>query len=284
MVDEPGQGAKDPAQETIFNSDIGDDWGEAFEAEDFMSAPKKEASQEFFLPDEPEDTLSAIPVADEGQAASTPSATPVRIPSLLHTFLDRFRRTTIAVRLAIILLPLIGVALFLALNRSPKHVASTSAGPAKSVADHPTPQGTAEPHQQQPASTGHETPPPPIAHGEPPAVHHAEPPPEVKPIRKKWRFPAVIVHAKTQAEQPPIIVTTDLTLILRLSPEAIPPAQRESFVRETLYQFFNNQPPDDLRRYALERGEMNRKLQAWLLKQWPDLPLDAIAIDRYQLL
>ena len=64
----------------------------------------------------------------------------------------------------------------------------------------------------------------------------------------------------------------------------MPPTDKDSFVREILYQFYANQPVDDLQRYALERNEMNRKLQAWIIKQWPELPLDSIAVDRYQLL
>jgi hypothetical protein len=284
MVDEAGQGAKDPAQETIFNSDIGDDWGEAFEAEDFMAAPKEEASSEFFLPDEPEESFTHIPVADE---AKTPTAVPppaARILPLLHSLTARFRQTPIAIRLAVILLPLVGLSLFLTLHRSPKHAATKTEPSPQTRAVSPAAEPPPEAKHPQPTTTDHEPAPPPTALGEPPPGEHKEPVAAPKLIRKKWRFPAIIVHAKTTADQTPIILTTDLTLILRLSPEAIPPSQRESFIREIIYQFFTNQPPDDLRRYALERGEMNRKLQAWLMKQWPDLPLDAIAIDRYQLL
>ena len=286
MVDEAGKGDKDPAQETIFNSDIGDDWGEAFEAEDFMAAPKEEASSEFFLPDEPEESFTNIPVADEAKTQTAVAPPAGRILPLLHPLTARFRQTPIAIRLAVILLPMVGLALFLTLHRSPKHAATKTEPSLRTSAVHPAAEPPADAKHPQPTTTDHEPapPPPPTAQGEPPAVKHKEPIPEPKLIRKKWRFPAIIVHAKTTADQTPIILTTDLTLILRLSPEAIPPSQRESFIREIIYQFFTNQPPDDLRRYALERGEMNRKLQAWLMKQWPDLPLDAIAIDRYQLL
>jgi hypothetical protein len=107
---------------------------------------------------------------------------------------------------------------------------------------------------------------------------------EGKELRKKWRFPAIIVHAKTNKDQGSLILSIDLTLILKLAPEVMPPYDKESFIREILYQFYANQPVDDLQRYALERGEVNRKLQAWIVKQWPELHLDSIVIDRYQLL
>lgn len=284
MVDEPGQGGKDHAQETIFNSDIGDDWGEAFEAEDFMAAPKEEASKEFFLPDEPEEAFIDIPVADDAKPITAVVTPTGRVIPLLNALSARFRQTPIAFRLAILLLPVIGLSLFLTLHRSPKHVVTKTGPSPHSAAVHPAAEPPADVKPQQLSSTDHEPPPPPTTQGEPPAVKHEAPVVEPKLIRKKWRFPAIIVHAKTAVDQTPIILTTDLTLILRLSPEAIPPVQRESFIRDIFYQFFTNQPPDDLRRYALERGEMNRKLQSWILKQWPELPLDAIAIDRYQLL
>ena len=282
MVDQPGKGEKDTSQGTIFNSDIGDDWGEAFEAEDFMAAPKEEASTEFFLPDEP--TAGTLPPSLAGdaaqiqpQAVSSPGG---RIPLLLVTLRDRFRRTPLPLRLALLLIPLVGLTLFLTLPRLHPPPAPEPGAQPKTEAVQPAAETPALPPPPEAPTDGHATTPPVAVHEESPPP----PPPEPKKLRKKWRFPALIVRAKAETDQPPIILATDLTLVLKLAPESIPPAGREPFVRELLYQFYTNQPPADLRRYALERGEMNRRLQAWIMKQWPELPLDAITIDRYQLL
>lgn len=287
MTDKPGPGAKDSDQETIFNSGIGDDWGEAFEAEDFMSTPKEEASSPFFLPEEPlEPTQAAESDAAQPQDAAPPAS---RLACLCQSLSDRFRSTPLPLRLAVIVLPVLALGLWLTLR---KGSAPSPPSPAilQQEASHPAPAAP-------PVTTPHDTPPPPPelakteAHPAPEATPTAHdeitkptpPPPEKKLLRKKWRFPALIVHAKADKESAPAILTLDLNLILKLSPEAMPPADKDYFIRELLYQFLTNQPLDDLQRYALDRGEMNRKLQAWIIKQWPDLPLASVAVERYQL-
>lgn len=283
MVDIPGLEDKTAAQETIFNSDIGDDWGEAFEAEDFMVSSRKEADNEFFLPDE---TVARPPVSSgKGALAASPTLTPAQtspassslsegIALFLQSLVARFRKTSTLLRLAVVALPILALIIVLVLHQSPRTVAPKSRPlPTQAEGAHSREKLITKP--PQPETTAHKAAPAPE-----PKVSM----PEVKKIRKSWRFPAIIVPVKADNDQSPAILTASLTLILKLTPESTPPAGKDSFIREALYQFFINQPLDDLQGYALVRGEMSRKLQAWILKQWPELPLDSITVDRYQLL
>lgn len=314
MADQPEQEAKDTGQETIFNSGIGDDWGEAFEAEDFMAAPSDEPSAEFFLPDEVTGaTVLDVPI-DAGERAATATVAPPSglMAGLQHPRFDRFRAIPLPFRLAAVALPLLALILFLALRgKAPEQMASTPATPPKTAVE-PQAEIEAPPEAHPPEAHPPESEPSPAVGTAPEAKSEVEapsvsppettqavveshqlPPEETareseslapKEVRKKWRFPAIIVHGKIDKDQAPIILTVDLTLVLKLAPEVMPPSAKESFIREILYQFYTNQPADDLKRYALERGEMNRKLQAWILKQWPELSLESIAVDRYHLL
>lgn len=278
MADDPGQEAKDTGQKTIFNSGIGDDWGEAFEVESFIVAsPEEEARAEFFLPDEAVEAVVDIPVEAEGEAQAEVSSLG-RFSDLRHLFFARFRAIPTPFRIALVAGPLLALILFFALPEKPPQIVPG-----------PEPQPEAVPVIQPDPAVVHlpeaepETPAEP--HSAPVEIRASEPvSSEMKMLRKKWRFPAIIVHTKTDQGHGPAILATDLTLILKLAPGDMPPADKDSFVREILYQFYANQPFDDLQRYALERSEMNRKLQAWIIKQWPELPLDSIAVDRYQLL
>jgi len=304
MADQPGQESKAAGQETIFNSDIGEDWGEAFESEDFMALSSEEASAEFFLPDEPSDTSALnIPIAEVSPppSAIVPPPDSLEVAELRPSLLSRLRTIPRWIPLTLVALPLVAVLsvwFWRAKALSPKAVSSE--GQLAAVVPQPSPQS--DPPTSLPAQAPEEVPaapphsPLPQAPAEQAASEelHASPhpaadsaessSPAAKELRKKWQFPAIIVHAKTEPGGAPVVLSMDLTLIVKLPPEATPPAGREPFIREIFYQFYYNQPVENLRRYALDRGEMNRSLRAWIVKQWPDLPLDAIVIDRYQLL
>lgn len=281
MVDEPKNESKDPAAETIFNSSIGDDWGEAFEAEDFMASPEEDASSEFFLPDEPTASSlqpgSASPSAEEARpsAAKKPPLQPAVLGNTLRT---RFCTLPLSLRIASTATPiLLGIALILFLNKAPSQPTTEQPEVVQKalVAD----QTTTNPTSPEPPKL--QTEPAPRQPDKPPIVSAT---PNNKEIHKKWHFPAIIVQAKTTKNQEVTILSTDLTLTLKLHPEIMLPSAKDSFIREMIYQFYSNQPPDDLRRFALERGEMTRKMQAWITKQWPGLPLESIKVDRYQVL
>ena len=103
-------------------------------------------------------------------------------------------------------------------------------------------------------------------------------------VRKKWAFPAFIIPVNNPApDQPVTFVLVDITLITSLADQEDPPADKKIFVRDIIYQFFQNKPLDELRRFSLARGEMNKELRAWLLKQWPEAPIESIIFNQYHL-
>lgn len=84
------------------------------------------------------------------------------------------------------------------------------------------------------------------------------------------------------SDQPVTFVLVDITLIASLDDQEDPPAEK-IFVRDIIYQFFQNKPLEELRRFSLARGEMNKELRAWLLKQWPEAPIESIIFNQYHL-
>ena len=103
-------------------------------------------------------------------------------------------------------------------------------------------------------------------------------------LRKKWPFSSFLIASEQKKDKKIIFVAIDLTLITLLPQGASPPEDKEAFVRDLIYQFFVNQPAYELKRYSLARGEMIRRLRSWIIRQWPDAPVETITFSRYQVL
>lgn len=102
--------------------------------------------------------------------------------------------------------------------------------------------------------------------------------------RKKWPMQAFFIAVQQKDSTESLLVRIDLNLVLLLDPGSNIPEEKRAFVRNTIFQFFANRPPEELRRYSLARGEMLRNLDAWLQKEWPQNPIASIMFDRYQIL
>ncbi len=290
-----------PPSDTL-DDDLKSDWESAFQAEDFMFAPQ-EGEDDFFLGDDtdfnsatsspyeftpPTETeLANLPDLDEENAApaargAAPSKKAVRTAAapglkgafgraapLLRAaalFLQRFsRRQQIIGATAAVLL----AAILFFLRPAPHHPASTVATAPTAAPAAPATPG-APPAQT--ASAGKAT---------TAAAPPAKAPPEK--VRVKWPFPAFLIPAPSPpgTSQPASFVHVDITLVLLLPKDEDPPKEKELQLRDSIYQFFSNQPAAELRRYGLARGEMNHKLRAWLYKQWPDAPIETIVFTRY---
>ncbi|MEJ2689830.1 MAG: hypothetical protein P8130_07750 [Deltaproteobacteria bacterium] len=103
-------------------------------------------------------------------------------------------------------------------------------------------------------------------------------------IRRNWRFSSFIINASQNAAEAPSYVEVDLSLVLKLHAGKPFPEEKEYAVREMIYQFFNNRPLYELRRFSMARGEMKLKLQAWFSKEWPNNPIESISFHRYQII
>ena len=259
----------------------GEDWESAFQAEDdaFFSSEKDE---DFFLEEnEPtvtagvaaqeldsslEKTLSGIP--DQAVAATTqpPKKYLGGLAALTALFLSgkivaqkqfaRLQSFPLFIRIPVYASPfLLLVGLFFALSGTatpPPSAISVSPDKATGTA---TPQGFGQASQLHPGK-----------------------------VRKKWGFPAFIIPVNNPApDQPVTFVLVDITLIASLGEQEDPPADKKIFVRDIIYQFFQNKPLEELRRFSLARGEMNKELRAWLLKQWPEAPIESIIFNQYHL-
>ena len=259
----------------------GEYWESAFQAEDdaFFSDGKEE---EFFLEEnEPtatagvgandldsslEKTLSGIPdhdaasVAHPGKALAGAGAITSLVLSgkkVVQEQLSRLQSFPIFVRIPLYALPFLIIGIFFVLSDTLK----------------PTP-----PLLQ--------TAPSPARHPGPAAPQAASQASQLTPgkVREKWAFPAFIIPIKNpDSDQPVTFVLVDITLIASLNEQKDPPADKKIFVRDIIYQFFQNKPLDELRRFSLARGEMNRELHAWLLKQWPEAPIESIIFNQYHL-
>lgn len=256
----------------------GEDWESAFQAEDdaFFSSEKDE---DFFL-EENEPTVTAGVAAQELDSslektlagipdqAVTATAQPTKslggTAALTALFLSaktaaqkqfaRLQSFPIFVRLPLYGLPLllVGIVFVLSSTSTPPPTTSVSRDTATGAA---TPQGFNQASQLHPGK-----------------------------VRKKWAFPAFIIPVNNPAAaQPVTFVLVDITLIASLGEQEDPPADKKIFVRDIIYQFFQNRPLEELRRFSLARGEMNKELRAWLLKQWPEAPIESIIFNQYRL-
>ncbi len=103
-------------------------------------------------------------------------------------------------------------------------------------------------------------------------------------VRKKWPFPDFFIPVASQSGDKDVsFLIVDLTLVAVLDNDEELPEDREAFVRDIIYQFYTNRPLFELRRYSLARGDMSRELRSWLHKQWPEGPIESIVFNKYQL-
>lgn len=296
-------GKKPDSEPAVFDSDLGDDWGEAFEAEDYL-APPAATSEDFFL----DETTPPPPAsAERGGSVSSPLAPPTpastaapkktipppalflatvtglafRVKNKLLALSPRQKAVVFGMP-AVLLIAVLLIAL-LPPRKSPTLAQRPLLPPTTTEGHEPEPiippitvlpeEAGAPPNQQA-------EPPPPEEHAP------SQPTPKTAgasdKLRKKWSLPNffIPVVGKTTAE-PTAFVAADLTLTLLLEGGSDLPLEKELFLRDTIYQFYHNQPLSELRRYSLARFDMNQNLGAWLKKAWPDLPLATIVFDHY---
>ncbi|MDH3393316.1 MAG: hypothetical protein OEL66_04865 [Desulfobulbaceae bacterium] len=279
------------------DDDLASDWESAFKADDFSFSPE-DGEDDFFLGDETDFTsatsspydftppsekeLEDLPdldedafdpdiddsettsVSDDSTQQITPGDLPARLLSLYHTAILRLqllpRKQQIIAGVAVACLLLLPMFL-------------PDSGDQEEI---PAPISQTETAATEPSVS------PDIAGGE-------EQPQEEEiheKVRVKWKFPSFLIPAPLRQDTPrkSNFVQTDITLILLLDEGQEPPSDKELLVREIIFQFYSNQPLSELRRFALARGDMNRALRAWLEKQWPQAPVEAIVFNRYHII
>ncbi len=285
------------------DDDLGDDWESAFQSEDFMFSEDDEAN-DFFLFDENDseedvDELTAIletaeqETLKEQQVAAEPStkeasateseSQPLKaqLADKLKTGLIFFKNRPLYQRIAAITVPclllLIMVATFffqstseeLAQTNQPDVIiADIQVGPK--VQNEPEPIIEPEPViEVVPAEV-----PPKKTQDEPQSA-------QARTIRKQWDFPTfTIVNATPGTET--LFINVKLSLIAILPEGESLPESKNVWVKDTIYQFYQNRSPHELKRFALARGEMIHKLHGWLKKEWPDSPVNTVIFSKYQ--
>jgi len=263
----------------------GEDWESAFQAEDdaFFSDEKEE--ENFFLEEnEPtvtagvagqdldsslKDALSGIP--DQGIApaksfigAGALTALLLSVKIAAQKQFTRLQSFPIFIRIPLYALPFLVIGIVFALSGTSK------------------PPPTILQTTQHPGATGI----PPDKITSPGGSQEFSQASQLHPgkVRKKWAFPAFIIPVNNPAsDQPVTFVLVDITLIASLDEQEEPPAEKKIFVRDIIYQFFQNKPLEELRRFSLARGEMNKELRTWLMKQWPEAPIESIIFNQYHL-
>lgn len=294
--------ASDPKKKDLFDfdlpegldDDLGGDWESAFQAEDFMLSPDEEGEISAGQQAADEMNLAAI-LEDESAEKTTkshstvatapPPADKARHPlnpvSLLagatlllarcrswYTERPRLQKILLPV---FCLLPLVGLSAVLFFRSTTHELQQAS-------------------EQRTPPATGAVPfPAPDIAAPPPPSAVTITPPPEKQTVlasknRKKWSLPGFFITTHQEHNGGKATISVDLTLVLLLDPGQPLPEGQKAAVRDAIYQFYSNRPPEELRRYALARGEMIRNLESWLKKAWPDGPLASIIFDRYRVI
>ncbi|HIJ77724.1 MAG: flagellar basal body-associated FliL family protein [Desulfobulbaceae bacterium] len=280
-----------PAADSGKENDWGDDWESAFQAEDdmFFSEEGEEGEDDFFLDEEgahgakgsssldstlPLKQSPTGPVTQE--AVTGDAATPSLKAALVTLFiaiktatakqLHRLQALPVYFRYpTYVLLALLGVALILLISQPP----APDNDLAKLQATADLNQEAAIPEATLPSQIDENLP-----------LEQTIP----EQTRKKWIFsPFFIPVHSQQNDQALTFVLVDITLVTMMDEKEELPADKKPFVRDIIYQFYKNRPLEELHRFSLARGEMNRKLKAWLQKQWPEGPIESIIFTRYRL-
>ena len=282
------------------DSDWGEAWESAFEAEDDALTTGPDAQDDFFL-DEDEGTTGAPVSSPTSEASPSPSAASPETPTEPSTtgqtlafasvLSHSWRRLSDLFFSKLFGIPTALLQRYNALQSKQKimlgggiavmvclvAIWSFLSGPDDSLPDF----ATSSPDAQK------------VAVGPSPDTKKAEvaaaPQEEVvallpEKVRKKWVFPAFFIPVVSQSGDKAVnFVVIDLTLIAVLDKDEELPEDKKAFVRDVIYQFYINRPLFELRRYSLARGDMSRELRAWLHKQWPDGPIEAIIFNKYHL-
>lgn len=266
---------------TVFDKEIGDDWGEAFEADEFMQTPEEGVDSDFFLDDDASQPVAVKAKDVEGDLAPSPSAPSffVRLLSLRSFFLKintSFRSLSLLYRTALpvlLLAIIVGSWIFFAVsptsNSDSKKVVGGQVVDAPTVPNNDESQDSSISSESVGVSNRFDE----LLSGEP------------KKERQIWRLPPFLIAAKDNTKGDDIFfVEADISLVFLLSEGESLPTTQGVLVRDIIYQFFTNSPIYELRRYSLARGEMNRKLRGWIEKQWSDRKIATIVFNRYQVL
>lgn len=283
------------------DDDLGDDWESAFQSEDFMFSPDEEAN-DFFLFDENDsdeevDELTDImenaeqEAAEDKQAAiaqtaeedipqqDTPSSEQSSLPQKIAFVLAFLKQRPPYQRIIAVAIPCLTLLLVLGtffFRQTSEELAQTDAQHIV-IADvdvGPKAQAKVEveitPDQQVVL-------PPPVVKPPKPVVASD------RTIRKQWDFPTFTIVSTTPNTET-LFVSINLSLIAVLPEGGALPEEKNVWVKDVIFQFYNNRSPTELKHFALARGEMIHKLHNWLKKEWPDSPINTVIFSKYQVI
>ncbi len=258
----------------------GSDWEDAFQADEFVLSPTEQA-----------DSTLLDGAATEGGDVSVPAGRK-RERSVGKNLLASLVGNKLALAAAGVAVVVLLVAGGFFLLRRP----APTPGPDETAEGRPAVPVAGE-RAERPAEVGPPEEPSPgevTAPASQPAISlggedrplELPPPVETPPDRqrRKIRLSGFMIDVADDHSAGPRYVAVDCSLVVRLEPEEEFPLARRYMVRDAIYQFYANRPYYELKRYALARGEMKRKLLAWLRKEWPDAPIETIIFHRYRLL
>lgn len=271
------------------DDDLGEDWESAFESEDFLFDNEEEGeTNSGFQEDEVGGDLDLADLFEEESAnqqttgkkdqtvageddeatVALPFAASTGLNHLTPTFKEKVRRVELTFSQLHLFQKILAVAVpfLILLTASTFLFFNKNSGP-EPTSQQPVPEQTAPPSQ-------------PITEQKVESKQIAPKPPPT--IRKKWPFSGFFIPARHEESSTTIFIAVDLTLITRLKQGEQLPLEKETSIRNMIYQFYTNRPVYELQRYPLARGEMIRKLTAWLKKEWPDSSIETIIFNRYQ--
>ncbi|MFO7761315.1 MAG: flagellar basal body-associated FliL family protein [Desulfobia sp.] len=244
----------DNDQEDLFPEEFGDDlskdWENAFKADEFTFSPD-EVSEDFFMPEEKgkEDIDLSSLTETKPEQAPTPSESEKEKKSSLDLALWQ------KLCLASIPLLLLAAALLFFFPRS------TPSPPQKQAKTEKKSEKKALPAEDRKKQAFHSLP--------------------DKKIRKRYNLPPIFVTAASGNDET-AFASVDITLVVRLAPDQALIERERMKASDVIYQFFKNQPAEELEDFALNRGKMIQEIKKWVRQNWPDGPLTSVIIKSYR--
>jgi len=188
---------------TVLDDDIGDDWGEAFEAEDFLLDPEEGDVSEFFLEDDAETLPAESESGEDGESEESGLSPLHKLLSWAQRGWGAFRSLSLVLRVVIVCAAFALPVSFWLFSSSSGGESSEVKGDnaslpkaqdglvktSNSASSEVKPEAVKPPAVERPtnASPSPEVPPP------PPAVSSEARP----PVRVSWRLPPLLIPAQS---------------------------------------------------------------------------------------
>lgn len=101
------------------------------------------------------------------------------------------------------------------------------------------------------------------------------------PKEQTWQFRSFLIPVGKQNNDKGAFLSVDVAMKVSSVADEQFSAERRRAIRDLIYQFFLNLPPYEVKEYATARGDLEKRLRAWIEKQWGEGRVEKIIFERF---